>query len=406
MELRFSHAWPKNRNNMLHWRRIVQRYQRMPPVRLAIGAVLILLLILLMLQSVSTNQVETTAIDHEMVIKVSLDRLSDKISFFHYESDLDYEQRVIKKDAGLIADIRWPRVVMAGLVGISLALAGATLQGVLRNPLADPGLIGVSSGAAVGAITAILLKANFSGLLTLFPAFAGIDPETLSGPRFAQTIFAFAAGLLTTILVYQLSRTGGRVETTNLLLIGLAVNSIAGAYVGLATYIADEAQSTDIIFWSLGSVAGLEWADVYLVIPFVVAGIVILPIFARPLNIMTLGEAEAQSLGVNTERLRRVTIAVSALMVGVAVGFAGIISFVGLVIPHLMRLLFGPDHRMVLPGSAIGGAIFLIAADMFGRTLPGPSNIGFTIEVPVGILTALVGGPFFLFLILMRRKMQ
>lgn len=388
----------------MHWRRIAKRYQRLLPIQIATWIVLIASLLLLTWQSISTNQVETTDVDREIVLKVSLDRLSDSLGF-DYNSGLDYDQRVVSQNARLIMDIRWPRVVMAGLVGVALALAGATLQGVFRNPLADPGLIGVSSGAAVGAITAILLKVDLSEFLDIMPGFGVIDPNKLSGPRFAQAIFAFGVGLLTTMLVYRLSRTGGRVETTNLLLIGLAVNSIAGSYVGLATYIGDEAQSTDIVFWSLGSVSGISWQDVHLVIPFILTGSVILPIFARQLNVMTLGEAEAQSLGVNTKRLRQITVAISALMVGVAVGFAGIISFVGLVIPHLMRLLFGPDHRMVLPGSAIGGAIFLITADMFGRTLPSSVNTGFTIEVPVGILTALVGGPFFLVLLLLRRKM-
>jgi iron complex transport system permease protein len=357
-----------------------------------------------MVQSVSTNQVKSTEIDRELVVKVSLDKLSEKLPFT-YNSGLDYQDRRVLQSASLIADIRWPRVAMAVFVGAALAIAGAAIQGVFRNPLAAPGLVGISSGAAVGAVTAILLKTDFSDVLKTLPDIGLIDLSTLSGIRFAQTIFAFIGSLLATLLVYRLARSGGRTDTASLLLIGFAVNTIGGAYVGLATYIGDEAQTTDIIFWSLGSLTGINWQDVYLILPFVLVGSIILPLFARQFNVMTLGDAEAQHLGVNTERIRQLAMLLSAVMVGAAVSFAGIIGFIGLVIPHLMRLLFGPDHRIVLPSSLLGGAIFLVAADMIGRSLPGPSiESGITIEVPVGVLTALVGGPFFLFLILFTQR--
>lgn len=389
--------------HLIEWFNRAKRYQRSWFFQTMMLVGMAFLLFGLMIRSVSTNQVATTEIDSQFVIKASLDSLTDKLGI-SYESGLDYDQRLVRINVGQVNTIRWPRVLMAALVGSALALAGSTLQGVFRNPLADPGLIGVSSGAAVGAITAILLGFNFSRFLDALPSLIIIDPSNLSGIRFAQMLIAFGMGLLITLVVYRLSRLSGRTSTTNLLLVGLAVNSIGGAYVGLATYIGNERQTTDIIFWSLGSVANTKWEDVYLVIPFVVAGMVILPLFARQLNVMTLGEDEAHNLGVNTERLRRITIALSALLVGVSVGFAGMIAFVGLVVPHLTRLVMGPDHRIVLPMSALGGAVFLVTADMFGRTLPNPTSEGIMVEIPVGILTALVGGPLFLLLILQLRR--
>lgn len=389
--------------HLIEWFNRAKRYQRSWFFQTMMLVGMAFLLFGLMIRSVSTNQVATTEIDSQFVIKASLDSLTDKLGI-SYESGLDYDQRLVRINVGQVNAIRWPRVLMAALVGSALALAGSTLQGVFRNPLADPGLIGVSSGAAVGAITAILLGLNFSRFLDALPSLIIIDPVNLSGVRFAQMLTAFGTGLLITLVVYRLSRLSGRTSTTNLLLVGLAVNSIGGAYVGLATYIGNERQTTDIIFWSLGSVANTKWEDVYLVVPFVVASLVILPLFARQLNVMTLGEDEAHNLGVNTERLRRITIALSALLVGVSVGFAGMIAFVGLVVPHLTRLIMGPDHRIVLPMSALGGAVFLVAADMFGRALPNPTSEGIMVEVPVGILTALVGGPLFLLLILQLRR--
>lgn len=386
------------------WRGIAKRYQRSRTIRALFLLAMAIFLLFLMIQSVSTNQVKTSDIDRELVVKVSLDKLSEKLPF-SYDSKLDYQDRRILQSSSLIANVRWPRVVMAVIVGAALAVAGAAIQGVFRNPLASPGLVGISSGAAVGAVTAILLEINLSDFLQSMPDIGIVDPATLSGLRLAQVICAFIASLLATLLVYRLARSGGRTDTSSLLLIGFAINTIAGSYVGLATYVGDEAKTTDIIFWSLGSLTGINWQDVYLILPFVIVGSIVLPLFARQLNVMTLGDAEAQHLGVNTERIRQIAMFLSAIMVGAAVSFTGIIGFIGLVIPHLIRQIFGPDHRIVLPSSLLGGAIFLVAADMIGRSLPGPSiESGITIEVPVGVLTALVGGPFFLFLILASQR--
>ncbi len=379
--------------------------QRQPLFRLAMFIVMCIVLVDLTLASVSANQVTSIQIDRSLVIKATTDRLA-QWAHVDYDSGLDYEQRATFVSTTIIYDVRWPRVLMAVLVGAALGLAGAVLQGVFRNPLADPGLIGVSSGAAMAAVVAILLQADLSPILAQMTALPLVAAwaEDVSGRRLAEALAAAMGGVLMTAVVYRLSRIGGRTSTINLLLVGLAINSIGGAVVGVATFIGTERRTSDITFWSLGSLKDLQWSDVYITLPIVAVGMIILPFFSRQLNIMTLGESEARNLGVNTTRLQQVTVGISALMIGVAVGFAGIITFIGLVVPHVVRLLFGPDHRFVLLGSMLGGAIFLVAADMYGRTLPPPTNTGITIEVPVGVLTAIVGGPFFLLLILLTQQ--
>ena len=275
--------------------------------------------------------------------------------------------------------IRLPRVVLAILVGAGLGAAGAALQGVFRNPLAEPGVIGVSSGSATGAVAAIVL--GFSGFSTGSIAAA-----------------AFLGGLLATAVVYAVSRSYGRTEVVTLVLAGIAVNATAGAVTGMLTFIADDDQLRSITFWMLGSVGGATWPVVGSVLPFLAVGLVLLPLRARALNLMTLGDREAQHLGVATERVRIEVILLSALVTGAAVSVAGIIGFVGLVVPHVIRLVVGPDHRFLLPASVLGGAIALLVADLPARTLAVPA------ELPLGVVTALAGGPFFLWLVHRTRK--
>lgn len=348
---------------MQNWRIIRQNLV----VRIGIILLMAILLVLTTFASVSQGAVEVSP---EVILKVTLDETG-----LPYQSDLDYTNRDIMRAAGLINNIRWPRVILAGLVGAGLAISGAALQGIFRSPLAEPGLIGVSSGAAVGAVTAIVLGITF-GL--------------------AQTAFAFVGGILATLLVYRLAYL--RSDGTNLLLIGLAMNAIASAYIGVFSFGASQAQVGDITFWTLGSVANTFWADIKTMTLFTLFGVLTLPFLARPLNLMALGEAEARYLGVNVTHLRQAVMGISALMISVGVAFAGIISFVGLVVPHFIRLLFGPDHRLLLPASALGGAIFLITADLAARVL-APNT-----EMPLGVITTLVGGPFFLFLLLWHQK--
>lgn len=277
--------------------------------------------------------------------------------------------------------IRFPRVVLAVLIGASLAVAGAAMQGVFGNPLAEPGVIGVSSGAAVGAVGAIVLGAG---------AFGG----------WSVTMAAFIGGFLATLAVYALARSGGRTEVVTLVLTGVAVNAIAGAAVGLLTFVADDAQLRSITFWTLGSVGGATWPVVAAMAPFAAIGLVAVPLFARSLDLLSLGERGARHLGVDTERVRMAVICLAALLTGASVAAAGIIGFAGLVVPHLIRLIAGPAHRILLPASALAGACVLLAADLVARTVVIPA------ELPIGVLTALLGGPFFLWLLRRTRKEQ
>lgn len=285
-----------------------------------------------------------------------------------------------QQDAVLWA-IRLPRIALGALVGGGLAAAGAALQGIFRNPLADPGLIGVSSGAALGAVAAIVL-----GVATLGGA--------------SLPVMAFAGGLIATLAVYALARSSGRTEVVTLVLTGVAINAIAGAGIGLLTLLADDQQLRSLVFWSLGSLAGSTWGVVGAALPLLALGMLAIPRFAHALNLLVLGEREAFHLGVATERVRLAVIVLAALTTGAAVAVAGIVGFVGLVVPHLVRLVLGPDHRIVLPASILGGALVVVLADLVARTLAAPT------ELPLGVVTGAAGGPFFLWLLHRTRKAQ
>ena len=275
--------------------------------------------------------------------------------------------------------IRLPRVVMGVLIGASLGISGTVIQGVFRNPLASPGLIGVSSGAAAGAAIAIVTGINVLGIWTLpFAAFWG--------------------GLGTAMVVYRFARRGGFTDITTLLLVGIAVNALMGAIVSFLSFISDDAQLRSIVFWMMGSLSASVWPFIMSVFPFMAISFVLILRFARTLNLLALGEAEARHLGIDTERARVITLALASIATGAAVSVAGIIGFVGLVAPHLLRLIIGPDHRTLLPASAIGGAILLVLADLFARTVVSPT------QLPLGLVTALVGAPFFLYLIEITRR--
>jgi iron complex transport system permease protein len=282
-------------------------------------------------------------------------------------------------DDGIVLMLRLPRVAMAVLCGAALACGGAAMQGLFRNPLADPGLIGVSAGAALGAVGVIVL----GGALPALAASLG------------TAIAAFAGGLAATALVYLLGRRRGGVAV--LLLAGVAINAIAMAGVGLLTYLANENQLRDLSFWMLGSLGGIDWLRLGVAAVPMLLALVLLPRTARALNALLLGEREAALLGFRPERVQPLLIALVALAIGAAVAMTGVIGFVGLVVPHLLRMAFGPDHRLLLPASALGGASLLVAADTLARTVAAPA------ELPIGVLTALVGGPFFLWLLLRAR---
>ena len=275
--------------------------------------------------------------------------------------------------------IRFPRVVLAILVGAALASAGALMQGVFGNPLADPGVVGVSAGAAMAACLVIVFGWTFFGSWTV-------------------ATFAFAGGLLTTLLVYFVSRSRGRTEVVTLVLTGVAVNAMCGAGIAFLTFLGDTQAREQIVFWQLGSLNGTRWQYVGVVAPLVAIGLVGVFLLSRRLDLLSLGERSARHLGVDVERLRIVAVVLVALLTAAAVAFCGIIAFVGLVVPHLIRMLVGPGHRVLLPASALGGAVLLLAADLVARTAVPYADL------PIGMLTALVGGPFFFWLIRRTRR--
>lgn len=277
--------------------------------------------------------------------------------------------------------VRFPRVVLAVLVGAALAVAGAVMQGVFGNPLAEPAVVGVSPGAAVGASLVFVTGANFLGEWTV-------------------AVAAFGTGLLTTLLVYALSRASGRTEVVTLILTGVAVTAVAFAIVAFATFVASPEAREQIVFWQLGSLNGARWQAVLAVVPFVVVGLGVAVASTRRLDLLSLGERSARHLGVRVERLRIVCIVAVAMLVGSGVAFAGVISFVGLVIPHLVRMAIGPSHRQLLVASALGGALLLVGADLVARTAIANADL------PLGMLTALVGGPFFFWLLRRTRQRQ
>lgn len=271
-------------------------------------------------------------------------------------------------------EVRFPRVLLAILVGAALATAGALLQGVFANPLAEPGVIGVSSGAAVGAGTVIVVGGAFVAAWSVAAA-------------------AFVAGLATTALVYLLSRSGGRTEVVTLVLTGVAINAFAGGLIAFLLFIASPAARDQIVFWQLGSLNGANWDAVAVVAALTVCAVTAAVVVAPRLDLLALGESAARHLGVDVERLRRTVIVIVAVLTTAGVAFTGIILFVGLIVPHVVRMLVGPGHRVLIPVSAVVGAVVLLAADVAARSLVDNADL------PLGMLTSLIGGPFFFWLL-------
>ena len=278
-------------------------------------------------------------------------------------------------------NIRLPRLLLGVAAGAALGLSGALMQGLFRNPLADPGLIGVSSGAALAAGITIVLGSLW------FPEL----PRTLGS--WTLVLMAFMGSLSVTLLVYSLSQQDGSTRVGLMLLAGIAINALAGAGLGFLTFLASDEQLRSIQFWLLGSLGGARWSAVALVSAVVWVAVGAGITLARPLNAMALGEAQAQLLGVPVERVKRFAVLVTALAVGAVTATTGMIGFVGLIAPHGVRLVAGPDHRVVLPGSALLGAALVLLADSAARTAVQPA------ELPLGVLTAFVGVPFFLLLL-------
>ena len=285
----------------------------------------------------------------------------------------------------VIHEIRFPRTLLCMLVGAILALCGTVMQGLFRNPLAEPGIIGVSAGASLGAALAIVLFAEVS---QQYPQFMNLA---------AVPVFAFLGGALTTVLVYKLGTSKMGTSVTIMLLAGVAISALSGAGIGYMSFVADDQMLRDLSLWSMGSLAGANWSGILLCATTLLLLMTIFTGKAMALNALLLGEAEAAHLGIPVQRLKRQLILLTAVGVGVTVSVSGMIGFIGLVIPHLGRMISGPDHRTLLPISALMGALLLTLADMFSRVVVAPA------ELPVGIVTALIGAPFFIYLLFQQK---
>ena len=283
--------------------------------------------------------------------------------------------------ASVLYAIRAPRVLAAFAVGAALATGGAAMQSLFRNPLADPGLLGVSSGAALAAVSVIVLGEKVFHLLP-----PGARPWCLP-------VAAFLGGMMATVAVYRIAERNGGALVGTLLLAGIAINALTSAGIGMLVFVADDQQLRTLIFWTLGGFGGVTWSSILPALMVLAISVPFLFPTAHLLDALALGEREAGHIGVDVERLKRRLVALVALAVGAGVAISGIVGFVGLLAPHIVRLLLGPAHRTLLPAAALFGGGFLVLADALARTLVSPA------ELPIGVLTALVGGPFFLWLL-------
>lgn len=291
------------------------------------------------------------------------------ISFARAFSDPD------SSDYAILFGARLPRVLMGAVVGAVLAAVGTALQALVRNPLAEGGILGISGGGALGAILALVFAAKIGGGEATVP------------------VCAFAAALLSTVAVYRLAMVDGQLEPFTLLLVGVIFNAFWGAAIMLVNSIVNFYYTHSILFWLMGSLEAPTYREVVMVTILGLAGFGVLMYRARDLNLLSLGDESAAELGLNVDGLRRLIFITTSVMIGAAVSVSGIISFVGLIVPHMLRLAFGPDHRLLLPASLIGGAAFMVAADLLARVAIAPS------EIPVGAITALCGGPFFIYML-------
>lgn len=288
----------------------------------------------------------------------------------------------------VVMSLRLPRVLLGLLVGAALAVSGAALQSLFRNPLADPALVGVSSGAALGAVVFIVTGGTF--LVALPDA---VQPLLLP-------LCAFGGGLVVATLVYRIGVVDGQTQVATMLLAGIAINAICTAIIGVFVFNSDDQQLRDLTFWTMGSLARNTWTLMLPVLPCLIIPCIVLPRLARAMNAYALGENEAGHLGFNVEQLKKLTIVFTSMAIGASVAVSGIIGFVGLVVPHLSRLLLGSDHRYLLPSSMLLGASLILVADVIARTLVVPA------ELPIGVVTSCLGGPFFLWLLINKRTLQ
>lgn len=331
-----------------------------------------ILAVILILTIVLSLNVGFAQIPFSTVLKI----LAKRIPFL---GNLVDSSSILYSDESIIIQFRMPRILAGALVGAALAAAGVVYQGIFRNPMADSYVLGASTGAGVGASLAIVLGVGFTLL--------GID---------TVPILAFVGSLITVFIVYNISRVGSRVPVSMLLLTGIAFSIVQSAIIAILQFIAGRDLHV-IVFWLMGGFSNIAWKDVWATLPLICLGTVATYLYARDLNILALGEETAQNLGVDVEKVKKLLLVFASLITAAAVSISGLIAFIGLVIPHITRIIIGPDHRILLPTSIIVGATFLVICDAVARVIV-PAN-----EVPVGIITALSGGPFFIFLLRKKR---
>lgn len=327
--------------------------------------ILLIGLIVLMLASITLGTVKIPLTETVRIILSKIGILQNKISI----------EDIKPSNIFIILQIRLPRIILASLVGATLSLVGTSYQAIFKNPKADPFVMGISSGAAFGATIGIVL-----GVGKGFLGFSGVS------------IMAFIGALITTWIVYNLARIGDRVSTTSILLAGVVMSAILSSAISLLM-LYNQNEISRIVFWTMGSFNGASWEQILIIAIPVFIGLVVLLSYANQLNAIVMGEDDAHNLGVNVELVKKVVLIVSSFLTACAVSVSGIIGFVGLIVPHLFRLIFGANHKTLLPVAAIGGGIFLVLCDTVARTALG------TAEIPVGIITSITGGPFFLYIL-------
>ena len=360
---------PERKTNALQEELIVQEgdYHKNPSMLLKLGKHFGIMIIVLLGVVIISLRVGPVPIDFSSIWRILISYVGVDLSYGMTE--------------GLVLHhLRIPRILLGGIVGVALGTTGAVMQGLFRNPMADPGIIGVSAGGALGGVLAISV-----GITGTFPL--------------ALPLCAFFGALITSLLVYGIGLFGGSFNMATLLLAGVAVNSFIGALISaILVSIPNNDSLREVLFWLAGGIGGNGWTELQIVFPFIFAGIFTFVVFSRDLNALMMGSDEAVTLGVNPGVMRPVFLVSGALVTGAAVAVSGIIAFVGLVVPHIVRLICGPDNRILIPVSGIAGAIFVILADTIARTVVQPA------EYRVGIITAFVGAPFFIFLLMRNHR--
>lgn len=304
----------------------------------------------------------------------------DVVDILLYKLGLSSGEGIQPMDESILWIIRLPRVLLAILVGAALSAAGVCMQGLFRNPLADPQLIGITAGASLAA-----------ALVLVYGSLMIMGAATLP-------VAAFLGCFIAAALVYQLSRSGGKAITSIMLLAGIAINALSMSFVGYLTFAADDDELRDLTFWTLGSLGGASWENLAMVAPFILIPLFIMPFFGKSLNAYALGEDGASMLGINTGRFKIIIILLTTLVVGASVAVTGVIGFLGLVVPHIVRMIVGPEHKNLIVSSILLGALLLLTADLFSRTLIAP------VEIPIGIITAILGTPLFLSILIREKR--